>query len=126
MRDVEGHRHIGSNAERRGDGAASTDLLLHRACAGDIARAIAGSRQLLEHARDDPHAAFVIEGARDAHVLPEALEAHTERDSVAHLHQALDLLGGKAQVDDEVRQGRDLVALACRNEVDGLAADDAT
>lgn len=82
----------------------------HRACAGDIARATAAGRQLLEHARDDPHAAFVVEGARNAHVLSKALEAHAERDDVAHLHQALDFLGGKAHVDDQVGQGRDLVA----------------
>ena len=86
VRDIEGHGNIGVDAERGRDGASSSDFLLHRACAGDIGRTTAAGRQLLEHARDDPHAALIVKGARNTHVLPEALKAHAERDNIAHLH----------------------------------------
>ena len=125
MRHVEGDRDIGVHAVCGGRGAARADLLLDGCRRNEIARRAARLGELLEHADGHPHAHLVVEGARNRHVLAEALVADAERDRVADPHELLDLLARHSEVDHELVDRRDVLALVGFDEVDRLASDDA-
>ena len=126
MGNIERDGHIRLHFERRRGSPARSDFLLHRCGANVVAQRAFRLLQLFHHARDDVHTGFVVECTRNCHALAVLFEADTIGDNIAHANKFLYLSGRKAQVDEERADRGYLGALFRINEMDGLAAHNAT
>src|SRR5690606_19451832 len=103
--------------ERAGERAAQADLLLGGEDGVDLER---GVLEALQRLHGDPAARPVVERLAGDD-LAEVVELLPQRDHVADADLGLDVVGAEAEVDEEVRELRDLRALLLRADVDGLA-----
>ena len=126
VRDVDDDRDVGLQAVGGGARAAERDLLLHDAAGRDVAGRAAGLGDDARGLERDEGAEAVVHRARDDAVVVQLERLAGDHGDVADAHELARLVAVLgADVDVQVAQLGDLLALLLAQQVDRLAPDDA-